>query len=478
MKTFLLIGASIRSLLRWARQHVYAWLILAPVVLGITYVTLIRLAENLPDWDLSPRLAVVLAALFNFSLFGLSLSRASSELYHARRPESYFDALPVSAVSYLHYALAMRAARTAVVAIAFVLACAAFGQAQLARASDLPPLVGFVAVAALSELLAALTWIHWGHKKDAGAAGAALFVLLLSGVLGGLLLTAAIQRPSVFARFEFQLLAICAGWALVVYSIVRRLNELWRGSDIEYARRLQSSAGLSIPMARGLERRLSPSVAAQLTRDLRLTLRAFSSAVYVVFAVAMLWTAALTAALTTELLPTLVYGSGWLDATWLPQVMAIKAVCVLTVVTISSVLPVLIAFELPHMWLERAAGTTGLELLQAKILYARILTAPAPLIVWCAGMLVGEVPGYYALPLLGECLWLWWLVSSLIGVFSFEMPMRPELAIIVIGTLASAAGVVGVIFWPAGLVIYPQAMHSLTARGRQRARYYMITEAE
>jgi hypothetical protein len=162
----------------------------------------------------------------------------------------------------------------------------------------------------------------------------------------------------------------------------------------------------------------------------------------------------------------------------LPQSIAIKIACVLAVVALSSLLPVLIAYELPHMWLERAAGTTGLDLLLAKIWYARLLTMPAPLIIWCAGTLTGTAPFYYALPLLAECLWLWWLVSSLMGALSFEMPTRPDLAIIVTGTLGLALGLVAAILWPVGLIVYPQAMHSLVDRGRARVRYYLITEAE
>ena len=160
------------------------------------------------------------------------------------------------------------------------------------------------------------------------------------------------------------------------------------------------------------------------------------------------------------------------------QVIAIKIACVLTVVALSSLMPVLIAYELPHMWLERAAGTTGLDLLRSKICYARFLTSPAPLIIWCAGALTGSVPFFYALPLLAECLWLWWLVSSLMGALSFEMPTRPDLAIIVNGTIGLALGLVAAMLWPVGLILYPQAMHTLAARGRQRARYYMITETE
>ena len=125
--SLLLIGASTRSLLRWARQHVYAWLILAPVVLGITYFTVVRLAENVPEWQPTTPLTLTLASLFNLGLVGLSLSRASAELYHPRRPESYFDALPVSASAHLRAALVTRVARTAVVAAAALIARTTLG---------------------------------------------------------------------------------------------------------------------------------------------------------------------------------------------------------------------------------------------------------------------------------------------------------------------------------------------------------------
>jgi hypothetical protein len=63
-KSLLLIRASARAGLRWAKEHVYSWLILGPVVVGISYFTAWRLAGNLPEWDLSPGLTVTAAALF------------------------------------------------------------------------------------------------------------------------------------------------------------------------------------------------------------------------------------------------------------------------------------------------------------------------------------------------------------------------------------------------------------------------------
>jgi hypothetical protein len=477
-KSLLLIGGALRAQIRWARQHVYAWLVLAPVVLGTTYYTAVRIAQNLPDWQPPPSFVITLATLFVFSLFGLSLSRASAEIYHLRRPESYFDALPVSAAAHLNAALAIRAARTLAVAAAALIARATFGEIHRMRALDLPPLLCFVAVVSLSETLAALNWIHWGHRKNVPAAIAALFVLSFSGLLGGLMLTIVLKPASFSSRACVSLSATCFVGILLVYYLTHRLNERWRGPDIEYARRLQSLSRSTIPFAGTFKRRLSAAVAAQLARDLQLTARAFSSAVYVVVAVAALCTLALIAALTTDLLPPAVPARAWLDGTWLPQVIAIKVVCVLTVVSLAALSPVLIAYELPHMWLERAAGTTGLDLLRAKVCYTRSITMLAPLIVWCAGMLTGKCPLFYDLPLLAECLWLWWLVSSLMGALCFEMPTRPDLSIIVLGTLGLAVGLLASMLWPVGLVVYPIAMHSLAERGRQRARYYLITEAE
>jgi hypothetical protein len=35
-------------------------------------------------------------------------------------------------------------------------------------------------------------------------------------------------------------------------------------------------------------------------------------------------------------------------------------------------------------------------------------------------------------------------------------------------------GVIAAMAWPVGLLLYVQAMHSLTERGRARARYYLM----
>jgi len=477
-KTVLLIGASSRSLLRWAREHIYSWLVLAPVVLGITYFTAVRVAENLPQFQPSSAIIVIFLTVFNLGLIGFSLSRASAELYHHRRPESYFDSLPLSPATHLHATLAIRITRTMLVALSALIVRTAFLGIDSLRLINFPALLCFTAIVSLSEVFAALNWIHWGHTRNLVTASCAAVLTLLNAVQAAALLIVAINASSISLTVKLRLIALSVGLIFFTYSLVLLLNAKWRHSDIEYARRLQLKARSPISLELALERRLSRMVAAQLARDLRLTLRAFSSAVYVVYAVAALIILALFVALTTDLLPSAMPPTAFLDATWLPRVIATKVTCVLVVVTLSALLPVLIAFELPHMWLERAVGTNGIDLLNSKIWYARLITMPAPLLVWLVGLLSGGSPLYYSLPLLAECLWLWWLLSTFSGLLSFEMPTRPDLAIIVTGTLCLALGFASAMLWPVGLIVYPQAMHSLGARGRHRARYYLITEAE
>lgn len=477
-KSLLLIRASALAGLRWAKEHVYAWLILGPVVVGISYFTAWRLTGNLPEWEASPSLIIASAVLFEMGLIALSLSRTSAEIFHLRRPESYFDALPIPLSSHLHAALATRTVKTLVIAIAAVIARSTFIEAESFRTLDVVLMFCFVAITSLSQVLAALNWVHWGHKRNVRAAIEAVLTVAISATLAGFALALFFERPYFIPAIERWVIVSCVAWIVLLYTLSNRLHRQWRSSDLEYAQRLQTPNRSTDFITRAIRCRLPRIVAAQLARDVQLTLRGFSSAVYVIVALAAIWTLALAVALATDFLPAVPASSRWLDATWLPQVMAVKITCVLAVASLESLLPVLIAYELPHLWLERAAGTTGLDIWRAKLWYARLITIPAPFLIWLAGAITGQLPAFYILPVLAECLWLWWLVSSLMGALSFEMPTRPELAIIVTVSLGFALGLLASLLWPVGLIAYPQVMHSLTARGRHRTRYYLITGDE
>ena len=472
-KVLLLAGASVRTRLRWARQHIYSWLILAPIVLGLSYATVARLASDVSLSSLQPTVALTLAALFEVLLIATSLSRAADELYCLRRPESQFEALPISAVTHLHSALLIRLARTAVAGGVVLAITSRFDADQPSTRVALLSLGVFIVLTALAEELAALNWIHWGHRRERLHALQAVVTVLSTALLAAFCLLDAVNLYSPQSDSGLWL-TLSAVSVVMLYILLRISHSRWRTSDLEYARRLEQSGRRGVSLVRALTRRFSPVVGAQLARDLQLTLRGFSSAVYVALAFAVLWPAVLISLLTTDALPLATEGIAWLDATWLPAVMAIKIACVLATVSISALVPVLLGYELPHFWLERAVGATGLDMWQAKLWYARLVSAPAPLVVWMAGLLTAQAPLFYALPMLAECLWLWWLVSSIIGALSFEMPARVGLGIVMDVIAGLAAGVLASMAWPVGLLIYAQAMHSLTARGRIRARYYLM----
>lgn len=474
----LLIRAASRSQLRWAWQHLYSLLILGPIVLGLTYVTVSRMAENLPPVELSGTTLGLASGLLVACVIALNLSRASTELYHARRPESYFDALPVSSHTLLHVALLDRVARTSILAAVIFLLHSQLLKNDTPKVAAVAPLGLFVLLVAMAETLAALNWIHWSHKRERLVAATALVFILLAAQLAGQLLVLALRPDKLpFANPTFLIVGAAAA-VVLLYWAVRSLHERWRYSDMEYARRLQASSRLNIFGKRLLEKRLGPIVSVQLARDLQLTLRAFSSAVYVSAAIALLLCAALLAALTTGWLPPSFEPEGWFDTTWLPPVMAIKLAAAAITLSLAGLVPVLVAYELPHFWLERAADVTGLDMWRAKFWYARIVSLAAPLIAWFVGTATGEVPASYALPLLFECLWCWWVVSSIVGSLSFEIPERTVLSIITMVTVGGAAGLFSAMLWPFGVILYFQAMHSLTERGRERARYFLLMGAD
>jgi hypothetical protein len=83
------------------------------------------------------------------------------------------------------------------------------------------------------------------------------------------------------------------------------------------------------------------------------------------------------------------------------------------------------------------------------------------------------VPAAYAVPLLAECAWLWWLVSTAAGGLAFEMPAQPGLALILVLCAGLAAGGLTAFLWPIGLAIYGFAVQPLCMRGVMRAEMHL-----
>ncbi|HEX8189357.1 MAG TPA: hypothetical protein VF586_13460, partial [Pyrinomonadaceae bacterium] len=398
---------------RWARENLYALLVLGPLVLGMTYLgvgCMVREAE----W--SPTEAQTLAAgvLAAACLVALSLSRASVEVYHVRRPEWVLDALPVSAGTQLSAALARRAGHAVAAGAAALvlrwLAGGAFGAPVFASAALL------ACVLAAGEVLSALVWVRWSHRRGAARAAALVLSVAACSAAAGALLASVVRPDGVTLLSRTSLFAFGALTAVAQAAAAFAAHARWRAADSEFATRLGARErwGAAVERFAGRACGKNEALAAQLARDLRLVLRGFSSAVYAAAGVGALLVVLLVALLLGDVLAEGEAG-GLGSMTWLPKVLAVKFACVLAAAALSALVPVLVAHQEPHLWLERSVGLRGEDAWRAKLYLARAVTAPAAAAAWAAGVACGAVPAAYALPLLAECAGLWWLVSTAAG---------------------------------------------------------------
>ena len=471
----LIAGAWLLEGGRWARENLYALVVLGPLVLGMTYFGVGRMVRE-AEWSPTEWQTLAACAAAAACLVALSLSRASVEVYHVRRPEWVLDALPVPASTQLSAALLLRAARTtAVGAVALVLRWLAGGEILSARL--FASLALLVAVLAAGEVLSALGWVRWSHRRKGAQGAASLVGFALCAAVAGLLLTDVVRPGGLTLVGRAALTAGGALTAALLGALAFAAHARWRAADAEFAKRLgaRDRWGGAVELLAGRVCGARRELAAQLARDLRLVLRGFSSAVYASAGVAALVLSLLAALLAGGILPE-GEADGWTSMTWLPRVLAVKFACVLAVAAMAALLPVLVAHQQPHFWLERAAGLSGEDAWRAKLYLARVLTLPAAMLACTAGAAGGGVPVSYALPLVAECAWLWWVVSTAAAGLAFEMPEQPGLALVLVLCASLAAGGLTAVVWPVGLAIYAMAVQPLCMRGVERAQVYMKGE--
>lgn len=455
---------------RWARTHLYTLIFLTPLVVGMTYFSLSHWIESAPDVTLSPAFGLALAFLAACALMVVNLSRAARELYHWRQPQWLFNFLPVRSNTLLHAALANRLARTAIVGAALCAVRALLASVPPADYRTAAVLGALVVLTACAEVFIALHWIHWSHLRRASTASVGIVVLLTSAAWNALLLVL-FFKPALWTLLNGNwVLSIAPLWSLLLYWFCLSCHRRWRTDDLEFAQRLQTRRRASAEFY-GFNF-LPAAVRAQLARDLRLTRGVFSSAVYLAGGLAVLWVAVLITVLTGDLLPAAAPVE-WLELTWHPSALGVKIGAAGAAVSLAALLPVLVAHQIPRLWVERSVGTSGAELWQAKLWYARIISLPAPLLAWLAGTFSGTVPSSYVLPLLVECLWVWWIVSTLIGSLAYEMPDQPGLALILMLVIGLGLGVFVALVWPIGLALYAFGLQQMQMRGHQRATYHL-----
>lgn len=206
---------------------------------------------------------------------------------------------------------------------------------------------------------------------------------------------------------------------------------------------------------------LGRPIAAQVVRDLLLVWRRFSPIVYVAAALTVL-----ANLMVLFVLPTLGVNAFWHGRLALLGVVA-------GVLAQVALVPFVLRHELPRFGFERAAGLEAPRIWRAKLWLARFLALP-PLALGVA--VLGSVPqpgqayGLAALELLLAA----WVVSSLIGVATFEIADRPLLGLI-FGALVALAFASLMIFYrqflPFWLIGYFIVAGAIADRATHRVRF-------
>jgi hypothetical protein len=481
VRNFLLLArAAARNEIRWARQHLYFLLILGPLVVGVAVFTIDQATSQLPNFRLNDDLSFVGFTVLFLALFAAGVSRAANQIYHVRRSEAMFESLPVGLSDHLSLAFGSRLIRAVAIATVVLLARSRFtGYPLTQRISG----CGFLLAEtiAVTELICGLAWIHWIHLRHrkhlfAGVAfGAAVAVASISAVIGGELI-GILFLPARFAYDRLDVFtAIMSIWVLVLLLIVRRMHNLWRARDIEFALRLGQGKAWPLRALRPLASRFGEVIFGIFRRDVLLTVRVFSSTVYVAAALLISIAVLLFTVLRSGMLPNEPNPYGWIGDSWLIPVLAVKAACVLGLLAVMAITPMLVAYQLPHLWLERVVGSRGLDLWRAKLYFTRFITLPVPILIWAVGIAAGAAPANYAVPLLLECLWLWWMLTTIVGSLAFEIPDRPGLALLLTNLLGFGTGMFMAWLWPVGIVAYIfGSIRGLRERGISRANYCLL----
>lgn len=488
-----ILRARLRTGGRWLAEHAFALVVLGPLILGglfwvvDRYVPIVgdalrgmvtRSAEGVPG-----PMALALSLL----LTATALAGAVEELFPRRSPTLWLDWLPVPAGVRFLAAWTARASAAFLPVLAMLAVCLLLARHGAEEGAVAPvewllrlalamlPLIGLELVAAL--VLIHLRWLRAAPVLAlASVLVAATFFSPTWPWLAWLLLP---WLPSA-AQIETVLGAslsveptgsVWAAWwwplamAAVLYALGGGLARRWQRSDLSVA---HAPARPPRPWARRsllvLTGRLNRPVAAQVVRDGLLVLRRFSPAVDVAMLLALLSLAGATTWIERTAL------SPFGDSRVLLLGSVGAALCLVALV------PFVLRHELPHLWVERSAGIDAQALWRAKLWLARLLALPA-LVAGCLLLLrVPATPGDYAIycvELVASC----WIVSSLVGIATFEIAERPLLGLIFSALVAFAWAALMIAyrqFAPYWLIGYAIVAASIADRATHRVRFTRV----
>lgn len=486
LPVFLVLRARGRIARRRVRERAFELFVLAPLIVGAVawvgerYLDMLRPAvlEALSEPAAAGSVVSLALALFVAPILWPGALR---ELYgHAA-----LDALPVPEPSRLAVTQIAMAAR-ALWPLAALSGVYAVLHRRAPSAGEIAGLLaGLVLLAWLDALLAAALvhcgWARAGRLLAVGAAGAfcafgplpALRAVLLPWGVAGASLHAALSggatslAASPWAATVTALLAVAA--ALAVVHLRWRRADLERGLAAEVGARHRAS-WLKLPPAldRKFGERWPGPLRALLRRDVLLVVRRFSPAVHLAAGLALTFMASAALALDARL-P--------LEPAWRLQAMIAGAT--LAVLASAALVPFLLHRQLPVFWLEKATGVPLEQVWAAKVWLALLLALPGFALGAALILAFGPAPPLLRLQAVGQLLFSSFVVSSLIGLASFEIATEPLIGTLWSGLVALALASLFVLYpqgWWIWLLGYGWAAGEVAKRASRRVRLTQVAQ--
>ncbi|MCB0059263.1 MAG: hypothetical protein KDE45_19625, partial [Caldilineaceae bacterium] len=448
---WLMLRAKALSAGRALAGHWFAVVVLAPMILGGFYFFLSPSVEQAggwlrraaPDWTGADLTAA--GFLLAAAMVAAGLPSALRHIYAIGQPEAYLDALPVSAGARFRAVLLGQLLRNVPAWIALGLAFRVMAE-PASEGGLLPPAATLLAALSIAavQLLTALLLVHLGWlgpwrllALGLAVVGACLMVRyepLFGVAMAPLLAPASFLQAVIAGALEMDMAA--RGWladwqgqsvgaaAMVVAAEMAYMA--WRDAEVQRAQAALSRNAVSFPSLQStLSARFGPEIGAQIARDLRLTLRGSTPAV---------WTCAASAALFLAAMPASI-ANAWVPPQW--QKLLLMALTGAATLSLAALAPVLLQSHAGALWMEHVSGANPETMLKAKKYFALIVSSPVALVVVLTAFLLPETWGaaayFAARAVLG-----WVTVASLIGAVAFDVAASPAVGLMLAGLISMA----------------------------------------
>ncbi|MBI4852443.1 MAG: hypothetical protein HY819_11670 [Acidobacteria bacterium] len=483
----LIIYFKFLEVLRQVKDNIFSLFVLGPMVLGIVYLLAIPYINTLaigayPLLELEAINLIVTILIFLFLLS--SISKVIAEIYPIQLPDSYLDGLPITPTWRFISLLIFRIYKNFPLLI--VLTLANFLVNNIAQKTSQTPLV-FLLIILPSILQLAILQIVLvvlaAHLKQLQLTRLLIFFLALVliqyyfpqialwlnlpiiGIRELLVSLYFSWAKSQEHNFSIYQTLLSLSLSLILLAIALFAYKQWSISDREIVEQiLAKKRRLSDLLIESfiLSKTLGIKLGASLLRDLTLTFRFFSAAVYLSFAFAIIFEISLVVVATR---------------TDYPLDIIAQSATALASFSLSALAPALIKHQLPFLWLERSLPVTAEDMYSSKLFYACILSLPVPIISFLLSLPLMSFTLENGLFLLFQLMLIWLIVASIVGILSLEIASRPSLAILFTAIASLAIAILTIQVWWFGLIVYLYSMDKLLLRAKDRARI-LITGLE